>query len=400
MPDSLAPRRLLVVGKRSEALEPFRDAGEELGYEAMATTDAAEARRMVELAPEALAALVCVLVDGEADVEGNDMEMTRLRPVAHAAKRRSRQTFVAVVGARVASSAPFRQRLFAQSHEEDEDAEGGGLEANMATAAGWEMRHVLTQIMDIHTQQRLASNAQNRRTYACPYCGLQGLTEDGLHVHFPLYHVSEANAAVTCPICSKSCDAKRGDPFPPHLENTHGPPGRDGRPNLEELEGPSLYAFALVVVRSEVTGKFLLVQEFGASGWWLPGGRIDPGEGFAVAACRECEEEAGIAIEITGILRIEFSPSELQQQKKSSRTPYARMRVVFLGKPKDPLQLPKGIADYESVGAAWATAEEVEHALPLRGNEPRTWIPYVAKGGPVYPLSLLTVEGTAAPPVV
>ena len=31
-------------------------------------------------------------------------------------------------------------------------------------------------------------------------------------------------------------------------------------------------------VASPSTGKFLLVQEFGASGWWLPGGRIDPGK--------------------------------------------------------------------------------------------------------------------------
>lgn len=105
------------------------------------------------------------------------------------------------------------------------------------------------------------------------------------------------------------------------------------------MEGPALYAYALVVVRDDrwvicdsvpscgacsivvdrrsetgshlptmctpfpghSTGKFLLVQEFGASGWWLPGGRIDPGEDFARAAVRECQEEAGVLVELTGV---------------------------------------------------------------------------------------------------
>ncbi len=78
------------------------------------------------------------------------------------------------------------------------------------------------------------------------------------------------------------------------------------------------------------------------------------------------------------------------------------MRVIFLAQPKDPGSItPKGVPCYESVGAAWATVDEVQSgALPLRGQEPRVWLPYVAKGGAVFPLSLLTREGAAPPPVV
>jgi len=36
----------------------------------------------------------------------------------------------------------------------------------------------------------------------------------------------------------------------------------------------------------------------------LPGGRVDPGEKLSVAAIRECKEEAGIDIRLTGILTI------------------------------------------------------------------------------------------------
>lgn len=46
------------------------------------------------------------------------------------------------------------------------------------------------QIMDC-----FASTHQG--SYRCPYCLMEGLTEDGLHAHFPLYHVAEPNVPVT-----------------------------------------------------------------------------------------------------------------------------------------------------------------------------------------------------------
>jgi len=37
---------------------------------------------------------------------------------------------------------------------------------------------------------------QQHTRYRCPYCHMD-LTEDGLHAHFPLYHVAEPNVPVT-----------------------------------------------------------------------------------------------------------------------------------------------------------------------------------------------------------
>lgn len=103
------------------------------------------------------------------------------------------------------------------------------------------------------------------------------------------------------------------------------------------------------------------------------------------------------------VLRIEFSPSKERRSKgsgsgsTSGSSGYCRMRVIFLARPQDLERCtPKGVPDFESVGAAWCTAEEVEQGLlPLRGQEPKTWLPYVAKGGAVFPLAVLTREGAA-----
>lgn len=141
------------------------------------------------------------------------------------------------------------------------------------------------------------------------------------------------------------------------------------------------YAFALVVVR--LGHRFLLVHERKHSQlWYLPAGRVDPGESLVAAAHRETLEEAGIPIDITGILRIEHT---------ALLDGSARLRVFFLAHPRDDTP-PKQQPDLESLGAAWITLEELPR-YALRGDEVEEILRYVAQGGPVYPLSLLCNEG-------
>ena len=104
------------------------------------------------------------------------------------------------------------------------------------------------------------------------------------------------------------------------------------------------WCFALVVVRKG--DRFLLVQEskYGQP-WYLPAGRVEAGESFAVAAVRETREEAGIPVRVTGVIRVEYSPSPAG----------ARMRVIFLAEPLDDTP-PKTEPDDESLGAAWVAA--------------------------------------------
>lgn len=85
----------------------------------------------------------------------------------------------------------------------------------------------------------------------------------------------------------------------------HGPAVEDKV--SEKKSGFKTFGFSLVVVRHPKTKEYLIVKEGCKQGWWLPGGRVDRGEGFQQTAVRETEEEAGLAVKLMGILRIEFT---------------------------------------------------------------------------------------------
>ncbi len=143
---------------------------------------------------------------------------------------------------------------------------------------------------------------------------------------------------------------------------------------------PTWY-FALVVVRLQ--DRFLLVHERKhGQKWYLPAGRVEPGETLVEAARRETLEESGIPVVIEGILRIEHTPFSEGM---------ARLRVIFVARPEDDTP-PKSIPDEESLGAGWFSLEELE-SLSLRGEEVREIFDYVAMGATIYPLELITFEG-------
>ncbi|MBK07236.1 MAG: NUDIX hydrolase [Deltaproteobacteria bacterium] len=142
--------------------------------------------------------------------------------------------------------------------------------------------------------------------------------------------------------------------------------------------------FSLVVVR--LGHRFLMVRE-NKQGylWYLPAGRVEPGESLIEAARREALEEAGIPIVIEGIVRIEHTPAQEG----------SRVRVIFVARPMDD-SLPKKYADEHSLEAAWVTLEDLEY-LPLRGEEVKQLFYYISNGAPIYPLELLAYEGQSLP---
>ena len=159
---------------------------------------------------------------------------------------------------------------------------------------------------------------------------------------------------------------------------------------------------------------------------------MDLGESLTAAAVRETSEEAGVKVELKGILHVDFSkdlswrrvifyaePVEVVEAPAavfgspagggvsggqitrdacgaddgaSTTSPNVNLpgcsqqghRVV--GDRVKMRNGPKTLPDFESAGACWVWVDEL-HSLPLRyAAEPCTWFPYVAKGGRVMPL--------------
>eukprot|EP00291_Cryptomonas_curvata_P025595 CAMPEP_0172174126 /NCGR_PEP_ID=MMETSP1050-20130122/13473_1 /TAXON_ID=233186 /ORGANISM="Cryptomonas curvata, Strain CCAP979/52" /LENGTH=375 /DNA_ID=CAMNT_0012846031 /DNA_START=214 /DNA_END=1341 /DNA_ORIENTATION=+ len=269
-------------------------------------------------------------------------------------RKASPLTFIAIWSSTAAESAAARLACF-------------DFGANMVTQCAASLREVSVQI---------ARHGRQGGKLGCVACKMQGLTEDELWAHYPLFHTNNVNLATRCVLCSKSVSN-----FAVHLRNDHGPPGRGEMPS-ESRRAVTLYSFALVVCQRS-DGRFLLVQEFSNQGFWLPGGAVDPRESLCSAALRETKEEAGVDVELKGILKMEHS----------ARDGYVRLRLIFYARPRDEAQLPKSVPDYESLGAAWVALEDIG-TLRLRGTEPAEWCRYVAEGGVIYPLSILSDRGT------
>lgn len=142
---------------------------------------------------------------------------------------------------------------------------------------------------------------------------------------------------------------------------------------------PTWY-IALVIVRHE--DRFVLVHEKKNRGWYLPAGRVDPGELLEEGAKREVLEESGLEVALDGIIRFEFTPMVANRD--------ARMRVFFTAHPVGGAI--KTEPDDESLGAAWVRVNELDQ-YRLRSEEVRKMFSYVAAGGPVAPMSSLTWEG-------
>ncbi|MDB5308222.1 MAG: nudJ [Gemmataceae bacterium] len=138
--------------------------------------------------------------------------------------------------------------------------------------------------------------------------------------------------------------------------------------------------FAVVVVRE--SDRYLLVHEAKHEQlWYLPAGRVEPGETLSAAAVRETLEETGVPVRLTGLIRVEHTASLRG----------ARVRVIYLAEPTAATP-PKTVPDQESLGAEWVRPGDLG-AYPLRGDEVRELIEYLEAGGAVYPADLIQPEG-------
>jgi len=91
-------------------------------------------------------------------------------------------------------------------------------------------------------------------------------------------------------------------------------------------------------IRRSTKSKF-----FGGK-WDLPGGKVDPGESFADAMVRECAEETGLTVRLTGVA----GADELS-------LPHVRVATLFL---EAQIQSGEVLLSSEHEEARWVTREE------------------------------------------
>lgn len=138
--------------------------------------------------------------------------------------------------------------------------------------------------------------------------------------------------------------------------------------------------FVLVVVRDG--DKFLLVQEnLDDNPWYLPAGRVEPGESLIEAVEREVVEETGVPVFVDRVIRIDHTPFP---------EGLSRVRVYFTARPAGDTAT-KTEPDENSQRADWFTLDQVKE-LPLRGEEAYLLCQYVDTGAPLFPLDVLGVE--------
>jgi 8-oxo-dGTP pyrophosphatase MutT (NUDIX family) len=130
-------------------------------------------------------------------------------------------------------------------------------------------------------------------------------------------------------------------------------------------------------------GRYLIVEERDGT-FYLPAGRVEPGEDLITAMLRETAEEAGTAIGLAGILGIEhsWSPDAM------------RLRFFFVGYPAI-LAPPKSRPDEHSRGARWLRKEELAR-LPLRHAEVLDWIERFESAPPLLPCTAYDAHGGGA----
>lgn len=113
-----------------------------------------------------------------------------------------------------------------------------------------------------------------------------------------------------------------------------------------------------------------------------------PGESFFQTAIRETKEDAGIDVDIKGLLRVEHTPHGGGQ---------ARMRVIFYAEPVNEQQQLKQEADAKSQEARWVTIDEFVNLGKARGPELVQWGRYLNRGGAIHSIQMLGGENDVVP---
>ncbi len=147
------------------------------------------------------------------------------------------------------------------------------------------------------------------------------------------------------------------------------------------MQQASLFVLAVVPFHpKERPARYLVIEERDGT-FYLPAGRVEPGENLVAAVVRETIEEANQLIGVLGLLAIDhdvITPQKL------------RLRFVFVGYRGVDIP-PKDRADEHSRGAAYRTRAEIAK-LPLRHVEVLSLIDAYESGRALMPTGAYDVH--------
>lgn len=143
----------------------------------------------------------------------------------------------------------------------------------------------------------------------------------------------------------------------------------------------SMFVLAVVPFHpTESPARYLVVEERDGT-FYLPAGRVEPGENLVAAVVRETIEEANQLVGVLGLLAIDHDV--ITREK-------LRMRFVFVCYRGVDIP-PKDFADHHSRGARYLTRAEITK-LPLRHREVLALIDAYESGRPLMPTGAYDVH--------
>ena len=120
---------------------------------------------------------------------------------------------------------------------------------------------------------------------------------------------------------------------------------------------PLMRVVAGVILR-DTAGRVLLVRRRDENTWGIPGGGLDPGESWSVAALRECREETGWTAHVDGLLGVYSDPAtQMHGYPNGSRRHF--VGVVLLATAMDH----SGGQDGEAAELRWVTHDDLPTPL-------------------------------------
>lgn len=162
-----------------------------------------------------------------------------------------------------------------------------------------------------------------------------------------------------------------------HQNDAHGAWNASWAETMLSRMMPTHLIVLAVVVHQD---RYLVVEERDGS-FYLPAGKVEPGENLMAAVVRETIEEAGVLVGLSGVLGFDH-------EAIAGR---ARLRFVFVGYPAT-TQAPKAFVDLHSRGAHWATRADIAR-LRLRHPEVLHWIDLQASGRALLPCIAYETHG-------